>query len=96
MLLVIGQLDWLLELSGACLCWGFPLLNFSSCSVDTFPVICLSCHMCFWSRVPPDRYCPLGNIHATFVGISSQFYWGDLRLLSLDNSVPVSVVMETG
>jgi len=46
-LLVMGQLDWLLELSGACLCLCFPLLNFSSCSVDAFPIICASGHVHF-------------------------------------------------
>jgi len=96
MLLVIGPLDWLLELSGACLCWGFPLLNFSSCSVDTFPVTCISCHMCFWLGVLPDRDCPLGTIHVTFVDISLQFYWGDLGLLALSNSLLVPVVLATG
>jgi len=95
MLLVIGQLDWLLELSEACLCWGFSLLNFSSCSVDAFPTTCISCHVCLWSRALPDRDCPLGNAHVTFVDISLQFYWSDLGLLSLSNSLSVSVVLST-
>ena len=65
---MIGQLNWLLELSGVCLCLGFLLLNFSSCSIDAFPVVC------FWSRALPDHDCPLGNIHVIFVDISLQFY----------------------
>jgi len=95
MFLVIGKLNWFLELSWTCLCLGFLLLNFSSCSFDTFPVTCVSCHVCLWSRALPERDCPLGNIHAIFVDISLLFYWGDLRLLSLGNSLSVYVVMAT-
>jgi len=95
MLLVIGQLNSSRTFLGLFV-FGFLLLNFSSCSVDAFTVTCVSCHVCFWSRVLPDRDCPLGNIHVIFVDISLQFYWGGLRLLSLGNSLSVSVVIATG
>jgi len=52
--------------------------------------------MCLWSRALPERDCPLGNIHVTFVDISLLFCWGDLGLLTLDNSLPISVVLATG
>ena len=81
------QFHWLLELSWTCLCLGFLLLNFSSCSFDTFPFICVSCHVCFWSHPLPEHDCPLGNIRKIFVDISLLFYWGDMRLLSLGNSL---------
>ena len=74
LILVIGQLNWLLELSGAFLCLVFLVQNFSLCSVDAFPVTCVSCHVCFWSCALPDRDCPLGNIHVIFVDISLLFY----------------------
>jgi len=94
MFLVIGSLSSLLELSWTCL--GFLLLNFSSCSFDAFPVTCVSCHVCFSSHALLDHDCPLGNIHMIFVDVSLLFFWGDLRLLSLGNSLSVSVVIATG
>jgi len=98
LLLVKASCDWLaywlLEVSWTCLC--FLLLNFSSCSVDAFPVKCVSYHVCFWSRALRVHGCALANSHMIFVDIFQMFRKGDLRLLSLGNSLSVSVVIATG
>jgi len=79
MFLVIGQLNWLPEVPWTCLCLGFLLLNFSSCSFDAVPVTCISCHVCFWSRALPVHDCALANSHMIFVDIFHLFHWVDLR-----------------
>jgi len=49
-----------------------------------FPVTCISC-----------RDCPLGKCHVLSVDISLWFLWGDLTLLSLDNSLSDSIALAT-
>jgi len=87
LLLVNVISDWLfyqlLELSWTCLCLGFLLLNFSSCSFDAFPVTCVSGHVCFWSHALPEHDCPLGNSHMIFCWYFAAILLGWLEVIVL-------------
>ena len=103
--LYFRSFDWWLLVKASCdgpawlasgTFWGLFVFVFPSSELQFVFCWRISYHMCLWSRALPERDCPLGTIHVTFVDILLLFYWGDMGLLSLDNSLPVSVVLVTG
>ena len=80
---VKASCDWPIQIVSGSL-WGLLMLGFPPSELQFMFRLRISC-----------RDCPLGNCHVLSVDVSLCFLWGDLRLLSVDNSLSSSIALAT-